>query len=171
MFAPLCSSLVGSNSHIKQKRKRERLNSKKSECDSVHYAARPKKACLLPPKAQCHCLEKREGVQQNYYEAGSLLFRLSSRAHLFKESVQNNKRCKKVEQNKIGIIIKLMRFERHFLIHIAIKKSKGHFNKEHASKQLFPTFPLTESISVLSCFMVGVQLLWPHYVSEVFTSS
>lgn len=77
----------------------------------------------------------------------------------------------KVEQNKIGIIIILMRFERHFLIHMPITKSKEHFNKEHIYQPLFPVFPLTESISVLSCFMVGVQLLWPHYVSKVFRSN
>lgn len=77
----------------------------------------------------------------------------------------------KVEQNKIGIIIILMRFERHFLIHMPIKKSKECFNKEHIYKPQFPTFPLHESISVLSCFMVGVQFLWPHSVSKVFRSS
>lgn len=49
----------------------------------------------------------------------------------------------KVEQNKTGIIIILMRFERHFLIHMPIKTSKEHFRKEHIYKLLFPAFPLT----------------------------
>lgn len=87
---------------------------------------------------------------------------LSFCAHLFRDSVQSNHRCN-VKQNKIAFIIILMGFGRYFLNHILIKnKFKEHSIEQHIYKQLFPTFPLNESISVLSCFMVRVEFLWPH---------